>query len=93
MVVVTISGKLMFSFWLLFIYNTFLSYLDDDWVHFNVVFLIQVNGRNAMDNCRLEFQHSLNTKSSAKVVCVLMEKNMADPSKWGGKDTTHFVPF
>lgn len=44
----------------------------------------KVNGDKADDNCKLEFQHALTTKTSANVVCVLMESGMRDTRKWGG---------
>jgi len=44
----------------------------------------KVNGDSENDNCKLEFQHALGTKSRSGAICVVMEPEMRDPSKWGG---------
>ena len=45
----------------------------------------QVNGTDEADNCKLEFQHALGTKSPTGAIAVVMEPEMKNPSKWGGE--------
>ena len=44
--------------------------------------LYKVTGQRANDNCRLEFDYAARTKTSEKMIAVVMEKDMRDTSKW-----------
>ena len=44
----------------------------------------KVNGENAGDNCRLEFDYASRKKTSSKMVAVVMEKCMLDTRTWTG---------
>ena len=45
-------------------------------------YLDKVTGQRANDNCRLEFDYAARTKTSEKMIAVVMEKDMRDTSKW-----------
>ena len=45
-------------------------------------YLYKVTGQRANDNCRLEFDYAARTKTSEKMIAVVMEKDMRDTSKW-----------
>ena len=45
-------------------------------------YLDKVTGERANDNCRLEFDYAARTKSSSKMIAVVMEKDMCDTTKW-----------
>ena len=45
-------------------------------------YLDKVTGQRANDNCRLEFDYAATTKTSEKMIAVVMEKDMRDTSKW-----------
>ena len=49
----------------------------------------KVRSSNAWDNCQLEFNHAARTKTRLKMVAVLMESCMADPSRWTGPVGMH----
>ena len=54
-----------------------------------IVFITQkyidkVNGENAGDNCKREFNYAAVKKTSSNMIAVLMEKEMCDTRKWNG---------
>ena len=52
-------------------------------------YLDKVNGENASDNCKREFNYAVNKKTSSKIVPVIMERDMCDTSKWTGSLAFH----
>ena len=42
----------------------------------------KVNGENVHDNSKLEFNYAVKTKTSSKMVAVVMEQGMCDKGKW-----------
>ena len=52
-------------------------------------YLEKVNGENAGDNCKLEFNYASRQKTSSKMVPVVMEKCMRNPNSWTGSVGMH----
>ena len=44
----------------------------------------KVSGETANDNCRWQFDYAVRTRTSLKMVAVLMEQDMCDTQKWKG---------
>ena len=44
----------------------------------------KVNGPNAADNCKHEFNYAALTKTGARMVAVVVEPGMRDPRAWKG---------
>lgn len=44
----------------------------------------KVGGDNAADNCKKEFNYAERRKTGAKMIAVVMEPRMRDPTKWNG---------
>ena len=42
----------------------------------------KVTGEKASDSCRLEFNYAVRTKTSSKMIVVVMEPDLRDTSKW-----------
>ena len=42
----------------------------------------KVTGERASDSCRLEFNYAVRTKTSSKMIVVVMEPDLRDTSKW-----------
>ena len=49
----------------------------------------KVKGRNARDNCYIEFEYASRKKTKLKMVAVIMEKCMCDTKRWIGLISVH----
>ena len=49
----------------------------------------KVNGKIANDNCKLEFSHAKRTKTSDKMLAVVMEPCMTNTKEWKGQVGMH----
>jgi hypothetical protein len=48
-------------------------------------YLRKVNSNNRLDNCCYEFDYAFDTKGNAKMVVVVLERELLDPKKWTKK--------
>jgi hypothetical protein len=53
-------------------------FLTDEYVR-------KVNSNNRLDNCCYEFDYAFDTKGNAKMVVVVLERELLDPKKWTKK--------
>lgn len=61
-------------------------------------YMEKVAGDNPSDSCKLEFGYSALKKTSAKMFAIVLEEEMLDSSKWGGKlgmtlGNHSYIPF
>ena len=49
----------------------------------------KVNSKNYKDNCKIEFDYASRTKTTSKMVAVVMERGMCDTSNWTGLVGSH----
>jgi hypothetical protein len=47
-------------------------------------YIAKVNGDNAADNCKLEFNYTAQCKTKKLMVAVVVDAKCRDPSKWTG---------